>query len=608
VYSNNEWDQYYFQASKYGPGEDYQENEYNYVDNGTLMQYKYVYDPIQFKNRQGEITNTPGTYQGTAYNNIQTYYVAGMQDYLWNRAQESKIGYAVWTHTLSSNTYYEVRLNNFYTNYHYATPDVEDRDNDGDTDEDLIWNINQSGPHPIYRERENNYWWIRGDDPGYRDQSSWTRSVKTDIVSQINQNNLLKGGLEFNYHRTKTENISWTLNLTSIRKDIWDQKNYDFAAYLQDKLEYGGIVALIGLRFDVFNPNGFDDAVLYPNDYNTPYTEMNDDVPVLLNTNEAGSKYQFSPRLGISHPITDRDVLHFTYGHYFQRPDNYFLYRNYKIQSLTKTGNYVGNPDLKPEKTVAYEVGVEHQFTNDLKGTLTGYYKDVSNLMNWRKYVARSIQDRELNVYTNADYGNIKGLELTFSKRPGKYWGASVNYTFSVAKGRSSDYTGGSGSFTDAKRMNILDHDQTHSVNANVLLKTPDEFGMQLANTRPLSNWMMNVQFEYGSGLPYSSYGTGKVNDMRMPWTSTTDIKIIRQIALSKFKLDFFIDIYNIFDRKNVLEIGDEQYYDNGDPNDPTIKEDPSVVRRDTITGDYIRNPAVYSDGRQFRFGLAVQF
>lgn len=601
VFSNSEWDQFYFPASKYGPGPDYQENEYKFVDDSTLYQYVYVYDPSQYSARQGEISPSGGTFGDADYSQVQTYFVGGMQDYLWDRTQKSDLGYMLWTHTLSPTTFYEVRLNTYHTNYHYATPDVEDRDGDGDTDEDLIWDINQDGPHPTYREREENYWWLRGDDPGFRDQSSWTRSVKADLVSQVTPNHLLKGGFEFYHHRTKVENVSWTLNLTSIRKDIWDQNAVDFAAYVQDKLEFEGIIALVGLRMDMFDPNGMGDGIYYPTNYNYPYTEVGeDDIPILQDPQKAESKLQVSPRLGISHPITERDILHFTYGHYFQRPDGYFLYRNNKIQSLTKVGNYIGNPNLKPEKTVAYEFGVEHLFTNDIKATVTGYYKDVTNLMNWQKYVGRSIQNIELNVYTNADYGNIKGLEFTLAKRPGRFWGGSLNYTYSIAKGRSSSYTGGVGSFTDVRRMNILDFDQTHTVNANITLRTPADIDLiQIGQFKPLAKWTANIQFDYGSGLPYSSYGSGKINDKRRPWTSNTDVKLIRQFSAANLNFDFFVDVLNVFDRQNVEWLGSSRYYE--------ITGDPSIVFKD-ITGQYIRNTQVYSDGRQVRLGVAVQF
>jgi outer membrane receptor protein involved in Fe transport len=295
------------------------------------------------------------------------------------------------------------------------------------------------------------------------------------------------------------------------------------------------------------------------------------------------------------------------------------LYRNNKIQDLTKVGNYIGNPDLEPEKTVAYEIGVEQQLTDDIKFDITGYYKDVTNLMNWEKYVGRTIQNIELNVYTNADYGNIKGLELTLSKRPGRFWGGSIskrpgrfwggsiNYTYSVAKGRSSGATGGSGSFTDVKRMNILDFDQTHTVNANLILRTPVDFGIKLGPVHPFAGWATTFLFDYGSGLPYSSYGNNKVNDKRRPWTSTTDFKLSRTFTVAGLGLNMFMDVFNLFNRKNVNWIGSAQYYDSGDPEDSSIKGDPSVVRRNS-DGSYARNPQAYSTGRRIRFGIALTF
>jgi outer membrane receptor protein involved in Fe transport len=600
LYNQMDWDQYYFYAAKYGPGAEYQSNQYQYVENNTLYNYLYVTDPTQFRDQQGKIDAASGVFNEKPYSQMQTFYMAGMLDYLWNYEKRSNTNYLIWTHALSPRTYYEVRAQHFFSNFHYATKDVEDRDNDGNTSEDLIWNTAQPGPHPIYRERENNLWWTRGDDPGYLYQGSWTRSLKADLVSQVTQNHLLKGGIEFYNNRTKVENISWSLNLETQRKDIWDEDAYDLGAYIQDKLEFEGIIALIGLRYDAFNPNGLGEAVYYPADFSNPFTEVVGDLPVLLDPQKPSIKHQLSPRIGISHPITDRDVIHYTYGHYFQRPDLYWLYRNNKYQALTKVGNNIGNPNLNPEKTVAYEIGLEHQFNDDIKGTITGYYKDISNLVDWMKYVGRSIQNIEMNVFTNADYGNVKGLEFTLSKRLGRYWGGHINYTYSVAKGRSSDAWGGYGSFTDAKRMNLLDYDQTHTVNTNISLRTPGDFGPELLGVKPLGNWQSNVQFSYGSGLPYSSYGTNKVNDQRLPWTSSTDLKLLRQFKIAGLGLDLFIDVFNLFDRKNVLYINSSQYYE--------ITGDPSVIMLDVDGETYIRNPQVWDPGRQVRAGVAIQF
>lgn len=607
VYSNREWDQYYFPASKYGAGPNYQSDTYfNGVKNDTLTVFRYVNDQNLFGTSKTE--NVPGVYDSTNYNVLRTRYSASMQEYLWDRQRESYMGYMLWTHALSERTFYELRFNHFFSNYHYSTRDIDDRDGDGDRDEDLQWDLAKAPPHPIFREREENYWWTLGDDPGFRDQRSWTYTVKADMVSQVNSNNLLKGGIELNYHRTKVENISWTLGVGINRKDIWDLNSLDAAAYIQDKLEFKGIIALIGLRFDTFDPTGGGDDIFYPADYANPYSQVDaDGNPIFINPQKAQRKYQFSPRIGISHPITDKSVLHFTYGHYFQRADGLYLYRNYKMQDFTKVGNFVGHPNLEPEKTVAYEIGIEQELPYGIRASLTAYYKDITNLMNWQKYVARSIQDRELNVYTNADYGNIKGIELSLNKRLSQYIGGNFHYTYSIAKGRSSSASGGSGSFTSARRMNLLNFDQTHTLKANITIKSPEDFGNTVGQFRPLANWLANIQFSYGSGLPYSSFGTNTVNDARLPWTSTTDMKLIRQFKAGQIGIDVFMDIFNLFDRRNVDYIGDNEYYDLGDPNDSSIKSDPSVVRR-LADGTYVRNAQAYSDGRYFRFGVGVHF
>jgi hypothetical protein len=198
-------------------------------------------------------------------------------------------------------------------------------------------------------------------------------------------------------------------------------------------------------------------------------------------------------------------------------------------------------------------------------------------------------------------------MELTFSKRAGRFWGGNINYTYSIAKGRSSSSGGGSGSFTSVKRMNILNFDQTHTVNANITLRTPEDFGTTLVGVKPFGNWVANIQFAYGSGLPYTSHGTKKINDKRLPWTSTTDMKIIRQVKLSRYRVNLFMDIYNLFDRKNVNWIGSSLYYDAGHPSDPSVEGDPSVVRRES-DGSFVRNSQAYSYGRQLRFGIGLNF
>ena len=65
-------------------------------------------------------------------------------------------------------------------------------------------------------------------------------------------------------------------------------------------------------------------------------------------------KARLSPRFGISHPVTDNDVLYFYYGHFSQLPTFQYVYAkiNSKAQS---TYQVFGNPNLNPKTTVQYE-------------------------------------------------------------------------------------------------------------------------------------------------------------------------------------------------------------------------------------------------------------
>lgn len=613
LYSSSEWDQFYLAASKYGPAGDYpldeykfvgSSNEYGYQRDSTLFVYNYVDDPHEYNfqftdayRTSADVLDSVHYYKGRPYKYVKNYYVGGMQDYLWNYAKESRNLYFVWTHSLSSKTYYEFRFQNFSSQYHYATPDVDDRDNDGNTTEDLVWDPDPAveGPKNIFRDREDNYWWTRGDDPGFRHQESVSRTLKGDLVSQITRNHLIKTGFELNLHESDVENISWTLGPETIRKDIWNENTIDLGIYVQDKMEFEGLIALIGLRYDYFDPNGWGDPVYFPTNFEEPYSSLDSlGTPVLNNPLSPDPHHQLSPRIGISHPITDRTVLHFTYGHYFQRPDAYFLYRNLSYTGLTKAGNWVGNPNLKPEKTVSYDLGLEHLFTPDFKASVTGYVKDVTNLLDNYKFILRRLGGTEVRIFQNADYANIKGLEFALQKRVSKGWGFTANYTFSVAKGRSSSYTEGAGEYDSSKRMNILDYDQTHTVNATLTLVSSEKYSALLRN------WRGSLLFKYGSGLPYTSYNSSIVNDARLPWTANFDLRVSRTFDLGIVDLQAFMDVFNLMNRENISWIGSSRYYE--------LYDDPSIIRNNELTGELTRSPQVYRSERQFRFGMAVQF
>jgi outer membrane receptor protein involved in Fe transport len=111
---------------------------------------------------------------------------------------------------------------------------------------------------------------------------------------------------------------------TSIYTDVYLVEPLEFAAYLQDKMEFNEMVINIGVRYDYFDPN-----TVYPSQWRNPANQLDfPDNPERMSTYlKTTPKAQISPRLGLSYQLGRTAVLHFSYGHFFQMPPMYALFR-----------------------------------------------------------------------------------------------------------------------------------------------------------------------------------------------------------------------------------------------------------------------------------------
>ena len=189
----------------------------------------------------------------------------------------------------------------------------------------------------------------------------------------------------------------------------YEQKPIYAMLYAQDKLEMRDFVINAGLRYDYLN----SEVEYWP------------DVINKVEKVKSSSKYQISPRLGVSHPISENSIIRFNYGYFFQVPNYRYMYTN--LDGDVNTGlPLVGNPDLRAEKTIAYELGLNHMVNQDLRLDVTVYYKDVKDLIATRaEYLPGSITP--VTRFVNDDYGSVKGLDITLEKvARGNFSGALV--------------------------------------------------------------------------------------------------------------------------------------------------------------------------------------
>jgi outer membrane receptor protein involved in Fe transport len=284
-------------------------------------------------------------------------------------------------------------------------------------------------------------WGVAGDV--WRSQTmTRSYSIKTDLTSQIMKNHLVKTGGVFSLYHMESfthegNKLDGQTPYIQVNDMIKIENNpYEGAFYVQDKIEVGGMVLNAGVRLDFYNVNKTVSANFFDPLMISKYTTWLDTASGIRTGNPgqtgyAGfdpdgtgqgyvrtpTRYAFSPRIGISHPITESTVLHFMFGIFNQRPswvkmisnptvwtDNRKI-TNYTMgisldslftrygglnsefnvpDTLLVTYRYygpkTGNPALEFEKVTQYEVGMQQNIFDAVSLDVTMYYKEGTNL------------------------------------------------------------------------------------------------------------------------------------------------------------------------------------------------------------------------------------
>ncbi|MCH8124554.1 TonB-dependent receptor [candidate division KSB1 bacterium] len=405
-----------------------------------------------------------------------------------------------------------------------------------------------------------------GDDWSQHDTRKY--SLKVDYLTQFNRHNEVKIGFNWDYSILQQQQISDADSKVPSRRvnppdngpyitsgslrDFYIRYPNSGAVYIQDKIEFESLIANIGFRFDRFDAGAqvFEQGEAF-------LTE--DSEKKRINT-----KNYFSPRLGLSHPITDRSRLYFFYGRFVQIPTLSELYRRQnRFRVFQNQLNTFGNPDLEAEETISYEIGFDHQLTDDLKIGVTGFYKDIRNQINSEIFGPEAAPFR---ILVNKDYGQDRGFEFDLIKRFSNYYAANINYTLMWATARSSTFnlTNSTIPYSNINEINSS-WDQRHTINANIRFELPAGRGIDLFGTT-IDRASLTLFWRYGSGQPFtldSELDPSRiVNNERLSYFSELDLRFRKDFKLmSDIFATFYLDVNNLFNRRNVLFLqGDDAH------------------------------------------------
>jgi len=575
-----------------------------YINNSTNLKLKYHITPaISLSIRAGY----GATSSVSMYGDVDSY----VNPHYWSNSSNTLKGLITWrhlydtdgrmvntditrktlglelNHALNQKSFYNLRFH--YNGNDYLTGHAAWRDPDT-----LGW----IGDFPIteepwgfvpdkYKDQLGHH--CLGAGNGYVDSSAYkTYTFSSEYTNQVTNAHQVKAGfgttlqrmfLKFGQDRLKND--------ASVRFESWKERDIDFYegyAYIQDKIEFEGMVINVGVRADylwnkeTYFLDPFSDYYLRTINYDSLWyapTTKNDKPKVVI-----------SPRLGVSHPIGEFSKIFFNYGYFYQRPKVSNLFMN--EQSMTKKLGEMGNPLLDYRKSISYELGVEQRIANILTYTITGYYKDVSQNIGTVNYIGTN--GSNYDRMENNGYQDIQGFEFETRINQGIFRGM-FNYDYRISDNGSH---GWDRIYQDTLAVNRLKSPNTSINKPRPLIRsylsivTPSNWrnGSTLSNIFSDISLSAFFKWESGSWITYHSANYPGDEGSNIHWTPeyTVDVKFEKGIKVLGTTLCLYGEVRNLLNGKFLTSRSSFYYEKSSDFRDAYLDK---VAELDMKPGEY---------------------
>jgi len=580
----------------------------------------YLFGKLSFQINPTTKLNYISMWEDREYRDFDREYI-NIPEADYNRFRHARTNSLKLTSSLSQSAFVEVGLSNSYTEYyHHVYEDILD-------ERYYYMFAGIENYNPVYTTN------VAGVKYEHFRRYSNSNIFQAKLSWQANKTHYIVGGANIStnevFYRSLNDDISdlgptfgygdrmAVPGVDDFNHDHYRYKPIEGAVYIQDKIELETLVINAGIRFDYFDSKG--KLLVDPRDPDVYHPIRNG-----LNLSNAQRlrhwyddptpKFQMSPRLGIGYPISESGVLHFAYGHFFQRPNYEYLYNNPEFEIKRQgTGLHtiIGNADLDAEQTISYEFGFDQALTSELSMGVSLYQRDIRGLVSADKIVETYMAGTYYAQYINRDIAEVRGVLLSLNKQYSNNFSASVDYTYQIAEGVASDpnaaYNAQSGDDVTEpiKQLIPLSWDRRHTLNVNFNYVVPQSWGFSVIGT-------------VGSGLPYTiNTSSSKIkdldlsfeNDGRKPTYINMDLNLFKQINLLKdsgINARFEMTVRNLFDRLNENDVF-------GDTGRATYRTDiPNIAGENstynTFNEFFYYYPNHYSRPREIRFGIVMEF
>jgi outer membrane receptor protein involved in Fe transport len=507
-------------------------------------------------------------------------------------------------HILGQNLFYELKLsysNNYWGSYVYENP------------------LDARYVHDRFSANQQYTGFVTGgQDKGHSEVTTQKYLGRFDLTWQVNHNHSLELGFEgsqFDYdhayhtilnafRNTQASGLLYTPEImpdSTVYADVYLKKPLQAAAWLSDKMEFESMVIEMGLRAEYFDPK-----TTYPSNYRNPNNLLQkEDTPEWISSYpDADATVNLAPRLGLSYQLGETALLRFSYGHFYQYPPHSTMYQNNSyVLSPTNYQSTLGNPQVKPEMTVNYEIGLWQALNQWMDLEIALWYKDIYNLSTVN--IVTTYNALRYGLYGNKDYGNARGLEVKYNTRIGNFL-SEINYTLQYTRGNADNpiftFSRAGNSQDPIPTLIPMSWDQRHTVNLTLGYNT--------------KTWGVSALGWFGSGTAYtwSPIDQNPLNRVNLypnnsskPYHYSVDLQAHYDLgALWGTKLRWTLRVYNLFDRLNE---------NNVDSN--TGRTNQAIIRPQDRLGHWsdfstyeerIYSPSNWSTPRLVKMGIGLVF
>jgi len=353
------------------------------------------------------------------------------------------------------------------------------------------------------------------------------------------------------------------------------------------------------------------------------------------------------PRIAFSFPISDEAQFFAHYDVLTQRPSGFLRFDPRQYYFLSQVGGTINNPNLKPERTIDYQIGFKQKLNRTSALTISGFYRELRNMIQIINVPFAYPVD--YTTFGNIDFGTVKGLTLAYDLRRTGNVRINASYTLQFADGTGSAPQQAANIIQagiDNLRTPIpLDFDARHRVVGTMDFRFGEGKnynGPRFGDFSIFEGVGFNLVANAISGTPFSrqifvtpdgdvSGGLtgrttlkGGINGSRLPWQFRMNLRIDKDFSFAygrdkndkpkESTVNVYLQILNVLDARNVINV----YQFTGDPDDDGFlssdlgaQQLQAALDRQSFVDLYrasMMDPNNYSLPRRTRLGIRINF